>query len=111
MRLANPASIPRAEKVLGRANCLAGDVVGDCVIITGAKVSNRFQVRRIDPGVDTAVAVGILIEKTSATEGTVQFLGPMAGVYIGLLPGATYYVGERRQADDDGYGPSHGYRR
>lgn len=94
MELRNPASIPRSEKVLGRANCLAGDFVGGVVYITGAKVSNRYQVATANPALSAKMpAAGLLIRKDTATLGIVQFHGPVKNVYGGLTPGATYYVG------------------
>lgn len=94
MELRNPASIPRSEKVLGRANCLAGDFMGGVVYVTGPKVSNRYQVSTADPTQTARMpAAGLLIRKDTATLGVVQFHGPVKGVYTGLTPGATYYVG------------------
>jgi len=90
----NAASVPRSERILGRANCLATDDVGDCVRITGTKVGNRFQVTKVDPansGEDQAV--GIIVRKDDPTNCIVQFHGPMRGVYTGLTPGKRYWVG------------------
>lgn len=94
MELRNAASIPRSEKVLGRANCLAADAIGSVVFITGPKVSNRYQVATADPDLSAKMpAAGLLIRKDTATLGVVQFHGPVKNVYAGLTPGATYYVG------------------
>jgi len=90
----NAASIPRAQKILGKANCLAGDLVGDCVRITGPKVANRYQVARVDitvPG--SPPAVGVIVRKDSPTLCVVQFHGPMVGIYTGLVAGVAYLVG------------------
>jgi len=90
----NAASVPRAERILGRANCLATDAVGDCVRITAAKIANRFQVTKFVPTVTgTDQAVGIIIKKDDPTTCIVQFHGPMRGVYTGLTPGRRYWVG------------------
>jgi len=89
----NAASVPRSERILGRANCLATDSVMDCVRITGSKVSNRFQVTKVDPtnpGEDQAI--GIIIKKYDPTTCVVQFHGPMRGVYTGLAPGKRYWI-------------------
>ena len=61
---ANAASIPRSQRILGKANCLATDLLGDCVRITGPKVANRYQVTRVN--IATAgnpPAVGIIVRK------------------------------------------------
>jgi len=89
----NAASVPRSERILGRANCLASDLVGDCVRITGPKVSNRYQVTKVDPtssGEDQAV--GVITRKYDPTTCVVQFHGPMSGVYTGLTPGKRYWI-------------------
>jgi hypothetical protein len=94
MELRNAASIPRSEKVLGRANCLAPDAIGNVVFITGPKAANRYQVAAADPSISAKMpAAGLLIRKDTATLGVVQFHGPVKNVYAGLTPGATYYVG------------------
>lgn len=90
----NAASVPRSERILGRANCLAGDAVGDCVRIRAAKTGNRFEVERVDistPGDPPAVA--IVVKKYAATDCIIQFHGPMRNVYTALSPGIVYLVG------------------
>jgi hypothetical protein len=90
----NAASVPRAERILRRVVCLPTDMVGMCVRITGPKVGNKYQVAAVDITLVTAgPAVGILIDKTSPTDGLVQFHGPVRGVYGGLVPGQPYMVG------------------
>jgi hypothetical protein len=90
----NAASIPRSERILGRATCLATDAIGDCVRIRAAKVGNAFQVEKVDistPGDPPAVA--IVLRKDSPTNCIIHFHGPLRGVYSGLSPGVVYLVG------------------
>lgn len=90
----NAASVPRSERILGRANCLATDDVLDCVRITGPKVASRYQVTKFDPtnsGEDQAV--GIIVRKLDPTTCIVQFSGPLKDVYTGLTSGKRYWVG------------------
>lgn len=90
----NAASVPRSERILGRADCLASDVVGKVVRIRAPKVGNRFQVETVDisaPGSPPGVAV--VVKKYTATDCIIHFHGPLRGVYTGLTPGAQYWVG------------------
>lgn len=90
----NAASVPRSERILGRANCLATDVLGDCVRIRAAKTGNRFEVEKVDiaaPGDPPAVA--IVVRKYAATDCIVQFHGPVRSIYVALTPGLVYFVG------------------
>lgn len=90
----NAASVPRSERILGRANCLASDSIGDCVRITGSKIANRFQVTKVDIGVSGShLSVGIIAKKYNATTCVVQFHGPLRNVYVVLSPGIPYLVG------------------
>jgi len=90
----NAASVPRSERIFGRANCLATDVVGSCVRIRAAKTGNRFEVEKVDVGTPgSPPAVAIVVKKYAATDCIVQFHGPMRGIYTGLLPGVVYLVG------------------
>lgn len=90
----NAASVPRSERILGRADCLATDVVGDVVRVRAAKVGNRFQVEKVDisaPGSPPGVAV--VAKKYTATDCIIHFHGPLRGVYAGLTSGVQYWVG------------------
>ena len=94
MQKVNAASVPRSERILGRANCLATDATGDCVRITGPKVGNRFQVEKVNIGVPGLhLAVGIIAKKYDATTCVVEFHGPLRNVYLALSPGRVYLVG------------------
>lgn len=111
MLKANAASVPRSERVLGRANCLATDVVGDLVRIRAVKTGNLFEVERVD--IATAgnpPAQAVIIRKLGATDCIVQFAGPIAGIYTGLTPNAAYFVGTdgRPAAAGDANFPSFG---
>jgi hypothetical protein len=90
----NAASVPRSERILGRADCLSSDAVGDVVRIRAAKVGNRFQVEKVDistPGSPPSVAV--VVKKYTATDCIVHFHGPLKSIYAGLTPGVAYVVG------------------
>ena len=90
----NAASIPRSQRILGRANCLASDSVGNCVVITGSKIGDYYQVETMDPVLDgTDQAVAVITEKSSPTECVIQFHGLLSGVYSGLTAGKRLYVG------------------
>lgn len=90
----NAASVPRSERILGRATCLATDAVGDCLYITAAKVGNVFQVAAADiTDVTKLPVVAIVVKKDSPTNAIVQFHGPLRVVYTGLTSGLSYVVG------------------
>ncbi len=75
------------------ADCLAGDIAGDCVYVTADKISGRFQVSKIDPRVLTAIpSVGIIQSKPTSTTCLVRLSGVLSGVYTGLTPGAQQFV-------------------
>jgi len=102
---ANAASIPRSERVLGRAECLATDSVGDVVRIRAAKSANVFKVEKADISVLAKMpAVGVIFRKDSATDAWVQFHGPLRGVFSGLTPNARYFVGTDGTIAEDGDG-------
>ncbi len=90
----NAASIPRSEKIQGRAICVATDPIGACVSVSSDKIGNKYVVSLTDVFVDMAdQSVGVIIRKDSPTDCVVQFMGPVIGVYTGLVPGRRYYVG------------------
>jgi len=98
MRLINAATVPRAEKLLRRAQCAPSLAVGDCVKVSGAKVGVYLQVALADPlAAPFRPAVGIVTRKYTSTLCLVQSAGPMAGVVSGLVPGAAYYLGASGQ--------------
>lgn len=109
MQKVNVPSIPRAQKVLGRAACLSTDQVGHCVKITGPKVGSLYTVAQFDPTVQGSdQGVGIITKKHSSTLCRVQFFGPMVGVYNSLLPGKRYWVGTDSQLTNVRPSPSVG---
>lgn len=74
------------------ADCLAGDVVGDFVSVTGAPVGGFFQTTKTDISLnETTPTVGVIVSKETSTRCLVQSFG----VYIttGLTTGARYWVG------------------
>lgn len=90
----NAASVPRSERILGRANCLATDEVEDCVRIRAPKSGGRFEVEKVDISVSGSLPmVAIVIKKYAATDCIIQFHGPMRGIYTGLAPNEVYLVG------------------
>lgn len=95
--IANVLSIPRALRLFQRkrvnANCIAGDLVGDCVYITGAKVGQLYQVRKVDPSTPSMMpAVGVILSKSNPTTCIVQLFGEIGGLYTGLAPKSVLYV-------------------
>jgi len=90
----NAASVPRSERILGRANCLATDVVGDVVRIRAAKTGNRFEVEKVDIStIGSPPGVGVVVKKYAATDCIVHFHGPLKNTYAGLTPGRAYLIG------------------
>jgi len=75
-----------------RVNCLATDVVGQAMHITGDMVSGAYQVAVVDITDFTKLpAVGLLVLKSSPTAGIVLVSGIV--VRAGLLPGRLYFAG------------------
>lgn len=104
--LCNVLSIPRASRLFApkivNANCLATDVVGDCIISTGDRISGFYQVTRIDPRVlSSGPSWGIIISKQTATDCVVQMFGVLDGVYTGLTVGKIQWVGLDGRLNDD----------
>jgi len=94
MEVQNQASIPRSEKILGRADGPASLAVGDVVRIASAKVGNRYQIVLADPSSSSGVpAVAIVLKKLGTTDYKIQFHGPVKSTYTGLTPGEIYYLG------------------
>ena len=98
MPLLNALTVPRALATFPRkwlkANCLATDSVGDCVYVTGDAVGGFYQVAKADPANQLKMpSIGVIIVKKSATECRVQFIGEVHGIYTGLTPRATLFVG------------------
>jgi hypothetical protein len=76
------------------ADCLATDVVGNAVYVTAAKLGGRAQVTKVDITSYAAMpAIGVIVSKQTAVQCTVQWTGEVAGIYSGLTPGQTYFVG------------------
>lgn len=93
MQLVNVATIPRAERILRRAQCPASIVLGDCVSVVGPKVGRLLDVALADPAASPYLpAIGIVTRKYSATLCRVQCMGPLLGIYTGLCVGRTYYL-------------------
>ena len=85
----------RAISELIQADCLATDLVKHVVRITADDVGGVFQVSRLLIGATPIhLAVGVIVSKASPTRCTVQVGGQLAGLYTGLTPGKTLFVGE-----------------
>jgi hypothetical protein len=99
MTLLNAATVPRAEKVIRRGSCLAGDIVGDCVMLVGPVAGGLYDVAKFDPTVGGRLlqAIGVIIAKQTSTTCWVQLSGPMPNVYAGLTPGGFLWVGADSQ--------------
>ena len=90
-----PASTPGAIFVtVVDADCLAGDVVGGWVYITGPKVSGRFQVATADVTVQAQMPVfGVITAKPTSTTCSVQRAGEVSGIFgAALTPQERYYL-------------------
>lgn len=101
------SQVRRTEKVdstadealmaLGRyfqADCLASDVVGMFVYVTGSAVLGIPQVTKVDIQIfGKYPAVGMIIEKSTATRCLVQVFGEIAVSPAALVPGRPYFVG------------------
>lgn len=87
----NPSTGSSSNTIIEDANCLASDLVGDCVKITGSRVGGKLQVTKIDITADKR-ACGIIISKSSSTDCQVQLHGSMVGVYTGLSPNSSYMI-------------------
>lgn len=98
MYLSNPLSTwladSRYRKLRKYVVCLPGDSVGDFVCIRGSIINSKWQVEKADPGNSLKMpAIGVLINKTSSTEGEIQLIDEIHGIFTGLAIGKIYYVG------------------
>ena len=96
MYKANPASVPRSERIVRRATCGPSDALGKCVVVSSARNGNLWRVAGVTSGGLTAEtpAVGVIVKKLSPTVCFVQFHGTTPfTVYSSLLPGRVYVVG------------------
>lgn len=97
MELLNRLSTPRAlelfQTITVPAQCIAADVVGNCVHITGPMVGDLYQVTTVDPlDGSTFPSIGLVVSKSSDTLCQVQILG-ITDVVPALSPGRAYFVG------------------
>ena len=96
MYKANPASVPRSERIVRRATCGPSDAVGKCVVVSAARNGNLWRVAGVTSATLTAEtpAVGVIVKKLSPTVCFVQFHGTTPfTVYSSLIPGRVYVVG------------------
>lgn len=71
--------------------CQTTDQIGDLVIPT---TGTGRTVKKVNSTDELQMpAIGVIVEKPTATTATVQTAGPVEGVYAGLTPGRRYYVG------------------
>lgn len=104
MKLANPLSTFRGDYryVSKRIDvaCLSTDAIGDPVCIRGDRVNGKWRVEAANPqDGDKMPAIGVLVDKSTPTVGVVQLFGPVEDVFIGMTPGAYYFVGTSGVAD------------
>jgi hypothetical protein len=84
-----------ADPNLVQANCLAEDLVGDLVYVSGPMVDGLPQVTKIDILDRTKMPVfGILESKTSDTDCVVRTGGIAAGLAEGLIPQHRLFAGD-----------------
>lgn len=77
-----------------QADCLASDVIGHFVYVTGPSVSSVPQVNKVDIRVQGRFpAVGMILEKSSFTRCLVVVFGEVAVSPAVLVPGKTYWIG------------------
>jgi hypothetical protein len=83
------------------ADCLATDVIGDFVYVTGPAVVGVPQVTKVDIKMAGRFpAVGMIIDKTSITSCTVLVRGEVEVTPAILTPGRTYWIGDTAQLTD-----------
>lgn len=101
------SQVRRTEKVdstadealmaLGRyfqADCQSSDVIGMFVYVTGSAVSGIPQVTKVDiQTFGKYPAVGLIVEKATATRCLVQVFGEIGVSPAILVPGRPYFVG------------------
>jgi hypothetical protein len=86
---AGPGPGPFIDSVF-TGTCLATNIVGDIVRITGAGMT----VDKADCTNEAKMlAVGVIISKSGSTSCVVQTNDIVSGVYTGLTPGSLYFVG------------------
>lgn len=82
------------------AICAVGDAVGDFVYINGPLIGADYSVTKADVTQYTKVpSIGVIIHKLSATKCVVQMSGNVTGIYTGLTPGRSYWLGTNGQAN------------
>jgi hypothetical protein len=75
------------------ANCPSGALVGDMVYISGDQIGGFYQVGLCDIREDNKRTVGMIVEKQSPTQCTVQKSGDVTNLYSGLTPGRQIFLG------------------
>jgi len=76
------------------ADCLATDMVGDCIYNTADPIGGIYQVTKCNPYTfATLPSIGIIRNKITDTRCEVQYSGEMAGVYGGLDISKPLFVG------------------
>lgn len=83
----------RAQPKYLLANCLAGDLLGDVVRVSGDLSGGLYQVTKINiVTANPELPLGLIVEKLAATKCVVQVGGEVSGVYTGLTPGGQLFV-------------------
>lgn len=79
---------------LVQVSCLTTDSIGDAVYVVSVGTGGIYEVAKADPSSHSSMpAIGILMQKTDPDNGFVQFFGEIKGMYTGLTPGRSYFVG------------------
>lgn len=89
-------SDPVIEPFVFVANCLASDVVGDCVYISADAIATVIQVTKVDATDVLKMPVrGIIVSKFSSTVCSVVYYGAVSltGIVPPLSTGKRYFAG------------------
>lgn len=85
---------PLSARTKTTAICSANDLVGDLVYVTAGLSGSEYQVAKADISTPEKMPViAVIIAKLSNTRCVIQLQGEIKGVYTGLIPGKTYFVG------------------
>jgi hypothetical protein len=90
-----PGGQPGDATITFNAICLSTDEVGDVCYISGDRIGSYHQVTKVDITTTTKMpAIGIIIQKLTATTCLVMTSGELVGLYTGLTPGKMLFVGD-----------------
>lgn len=88
------AKVPAPPTNTSRAVCIPTNVVGDLVYARAPETGGVYQVGKVDPRDDTKMpAIGMIVQKQTASECWVQYFGEVRDVYTGLATNESLFVG------------------